>query len=423
MLDVVVVGSGAAGLAAAQELEIQGISYHVLEARSSIGGRAATDVTTLGYPVDLGCHWLHSPGHNPFTKIAADFGVRVKKDGQDHFVIQNGQVLDTGEAEQATQFVEICFARLKDAAALPTDMSVAAFLNEQHSRWWPLFEHCFLGKQAVMPDQASAKDFAAYVWEGGDWPVLDGLGAVVQRHAKHIPVELNSPVVRIHWGGAGVRIDTAKGQIEARGVIVTASTSVLARGKIIFDPPLPEAKRNAIESLPMGSCNKVALRFEKDMFGTRESAMVLPDTAQTKQIELILQPGGHNGVVALISGPCALELGRQGRQAMIDFTLSRLQEIYGSTIRKNVAPEALVMNWDAEDYIGGCWATAIPGAAEARKTLVEPLNKRVYFAGEATSQRYAGDVHGAHFSGIEAARLFAQDHGRVAFDNEQDKAL
>src|SRR5271169_1277728 len=75
--DVVVVGAGAAGLAAARRLGERGLRALVLEARDRIGGRAHTVITATGYPVDLGCGWLHSADRNPWTGIARELGFTV----------------------------------------------------------------------------------------------------------------------------------------------------------------------------------------------------------------------------------------------------------------------------------------------------------------------------------------------------------
>ncbi|HKF72147.1 MAG TPA: FAD-dependent oxidoreductase, partial [Stellaceae bacterium] len=76
-IDVAVVGAGAAGLAAAHRLRERGVSTLVLEARDRLGGRAHTVITDTGYPVDLGCGWLHSADRNPWVPIARALGFEI----------------------------------------------------------------------------------------------------------------------------------------------------------------------------------------------------------------------------------------------------------------------------------------------------------------------------------------------------------
>ncbi len=79
-VDVVVVGAGAAGLAAGRTLERAGVSFRVLEAKDRIGGRAFTDTVTFdGLPFDHGCHWLHSASLNPLREAADRLGFRYRR--------------------------------------------------------------------------------------------------------------------------------------------------------------------------------------------------------------------------------------------------------------------------------------------------------------------------------------------------------
>ena len=70
MYDVVVIGAGSAGLAAARTASEEGLSVVLIEASHRIGGRAFTDTESLGFPFDLGCHWMNSASlnrHSPYT--------------------------------------------------------------------------------------------------------------------------------------------------------------------------------------------------------------------------------------------------------------------------------------------------------------------------------------------------------------------
>ena len=76
--DVVIVGAGAAGIAAARRLETRGLSAMMLEATSRVGGRAWT-CAVAGLPLDVGCGWLHSADRNPWTRIAEAAGFAVDR--------------------------------------------------------------------------------------------------------------------------------------------------------------------------------------------------------------------------------------------------------------------------------------------------------------------------------------------------------
>jgi monoamine oxidase len=266
-----------------------------------------------------------------------------------------------------------------------------------------MFEASFLAKQGVPLNQASALDFARYVWEGDDLPVLDGFGALIARHARGLPVELETPVSRIDWGGKdGITVETPQGPLVARAVIITVSTGVLAAEQIRFDPSLPDWKLQAINDLPLGSCNKVILGFTHDVFGVSD-VMLMPDLGPGQSVECVVREAGRNIVTTMFNGPAAKELAAQGAKASADYALSILAGIFGNDVRKSVTERLVFADWDHDLYVRGCYAAALPGRYFARAELARPVEDRLFFAGEATHDIYMGDIHGAHLSGEAAA--------------------
>jgi len=403
VLDVVIIGAGAAGLAAARRLERARVSYRIVEAKARIGGRAATDLTTLGAPVDLGCHWLHSPKQNPLTPLADRYGFRVKQGPEDLRVTRGGAFATDAEQKECLAYVEECFAAIEAFGGTGRDCTVSE-LFPTRGRWHDLFEAAFVAKQGVPVHLASARDFALYVWEGDDWPVLDGLGALIARHAQGLAVDLDTPVARVAWGGSsGVRLETPRGVLDARVVILTVSTGVLAGEVIRFAPALPEWKRDAIAGFPMGSCNKVAFGFTRNPFGDLDTVLLMPDLGPDRSVEFLLRPSGRDIAVTTFNGPFATELARQGARAMLEIALDELAQTFGSEVKRWVDGRFVVADWDHDPWVQGSYAAARPGCTEARAALARPVEDRVFFAGEATHDRYMGDVHGAHLSGEAAA--------------------
>ena len=96
----------------------------------------------------------------------------------------------------------------------------------------------------------------------------------------------------------------------------------------------------------------------------------------------------------------------EGEQAMIEFALAALADAYGNDIRKHVVKGAAT-NWAAQPLIGGGYSCALPGKAEARRCLAQTGDERLFFAGEAVSLDFYATAHGAHLTGIEAARRAA----------------
>lgn len=413
MLDIVIIGAGAAGLAAARKLETARVSYRVLEAKPHIGGRAVTDTATLGAPVDLGGHWLHSPAHNPLTPLADRYGFHVKHSGEDFRVARSGRLLAGAEAEECLAYIDHCFEKIVAAGNERLDCIVADLFPFE-GEWHGMFEAAFTAKAGISARHASAQDFARYVWEGDDLPMLEGLGALVARHARGIDVQLATPVTRIAWGGAsGVAVDTPQGTLQARAAIVTVSTGVLSNEVIRFDPSLPDWKRAAIDDLPLGNCNKVVLGFARNMFGDLRDVMLMPDLGPERSVELVVREGGRDIVTVMFNGPFAKDLAADGAAASRDYALAVLAGIFGSDVTASARAPFVFADWDHDPWIGGCYAAARLGRADARAVLARAVDDRLFFAGEATHDCYMGDVHGAHLSG-EAAAEAAMAALRVA---------
>lgn len=408
MTDIAIIGAGAAGIAAARHLAALGHDFVLLEAKAHAGGRCVTDHVTLGAPVDLGAHWLHSPARNPLVQIADRFGIRYRQGAQDGRYSRNGTWLDAAESNAGAAYVDACFDRVMAAGKAGRDGAVTdLFAGEedhpQNHPWHDLFLAELQAKQGVAPDQCSILDFARYVWEGDDWPVIDGFGTVLARLAESLPIRYATPVERIDWSGSrDVRLTTAAGTVLARAVILTVSTAILASG-IRFDPMLPDWKEEAIDGLPMGSCNKVALRFAGHVLADCDTSLVLPLRGPSEPVEFMLREGGHEIATCLFNGPFGQALAKAGPAAMADYALERLVEMFGSHLRQALLPGQVTADWDADPFIRGCYAAARPGRADARADLACPVENRLFFAGEATSHDFIGDVHGAWFSGIRAA--------------------
>jgi len=401
--EIVVIGAGAAGIAAGRRLREMQRSCLVLEAAPYAGGRCRTDHGTFGLPVDLGAHWLHSPNLNPLAGLGALSGIRIGQPLETRYAA-GGAWLAAGDTEAAGAYLDACFARI---AAAREDGAVADLFPDTASPWHGAFRAEFTAKQGLAPEHASILDFARYVWEGDDLPVLDGYGTLLARLAADLPIQLNTPARLIDWSGREcIRIATDRGDITARAAIFTVSTHALAGG-MRFAPLLPVWKQEAIAALPMGHCNKLALRFARPVFGDLPACLVLPLGNADESIEFVLREDGQESATCLVNGVLARELAAAGSAVMRDHALTLLVAIFGTDLRQAALNETVFVNWDADPLIGGCYAVARPNQADMRQKLAQSIDQRLFFAGEATSPDFMGDVHGAWLSGIAAAEAAA----------------
>lgn len=399
--DVVVVGAGAAGLAAARTLRARDLGVRVLEAKKRIGGRAWTDTETFGVPLDWGCHWLHSASINPFTTMADEWGCAYRT-GSVRRRVHTGTSWETdAEYEERIRFLRRCWDTVGAAGEAGRDVSVADVTERDH-RWTPVFDFWVTVTSGFEPQYVSTLDLARYRDTGENWPLEDGYGALVARLGEGLDITLGTRVHRIDWAGPRVRVHTSRGVLDAAAVIVTVSSGVLASGDIRFDPPLPAWKLAAIEAVPLGQANKIAFQLPGNPLGLPAHGHALPGGTAPATAAFQVRPFGRDLLVGYVGGYFCLELERAGEEAMIAFGLERLVEVFGSDVRRHVT-RAACSHWGTDADIRGGYSCAPPGAADRRTDMATPLAERVYFAGEACSADFFSTAHGAYLSGIAGA--------------------
>lgn len=421
LFDAVVIGAGAAGLAAGARLHRAGARVAVLEAAGRIGGRAFTDTASFGVPWDRGCHWLHSASVNPLRKLADELGFAYMQRG-------SRQARDThlgtrwaSEDERNAVWLAIrdAFDAVKQAGDEGRDIAASEAMDLT-TPWLRLTRHWLSLMSAADPERISTLDFAAYADTGENHPVQKGYGALVaavaHAAAPDLAVTLDCPVTRIDWSGAGVALETPRGTVKASHAILAVPTSVIANGRIDFAPALPVELAEAFAALPLGAAEKVAFQFDRDVFGVAPTSYCdtidLHDATRVP-INFTLNPFGHAMAIGHLAGDNAAELVAAGPAAMADFGLSALVDAFGSDLRARVTGTATTA-WIADPLIGGAYSCALPGLAHMRARLSDSLDGKVLFAGEAVSAAAYSTAHGAHLTGIAAAERVLAALGRAA---------
>jgi monoamine oxidase len=406
-VDLVIVGAGAAGLAAAKAAQARGLSFHLIEASHRIGGRAYTEEVAPGMPMDLGCHWMHSASLNPFVAIADRFGFQYRRDGAWRMNgFAGSRRLTEAEHAEIHRGMAANYAAIAAAAERGEDVAVSDVIDLDNP-WAALHAYWFSLGTSNDVDQISTVDIASYNDTDENWPLREGYGALVARWGAEIPVTLNAPAERIRWGSGVVVVETAKGSVVGKRLLLTVSTNLLASGRIRFDPPLPEWKRAAARDLPLGVHNRIGIMLNRDPFGpdapTSATILVDDDVPMATQ----LRPFGFNYVVGVTGGRHGAWLERAGAAASVDYLTERLVAAFGSDIRSALSTRSIVTAWAGDPWTLGSYSAALPGASHQRQELARPIDGILFFAGEACSREFAGTCHGAYLSGVAAVEAMS----------------
>lgn len=401
-IDVAVIGAGAAGLSASRRLAAAGVAVAVLEARDRIGGRAHT-VRREGFGLDLGCGWLHSADANVLAAMARAAGFPIDETPPPW----RGQAFNLGlTPDEQTGFGE-AWAAFEDRVARAAEGGQdrpASDLFLPDERWTARMNAISGALNGTGFTQVSTLDHAAYSDTGVNWRMVEGYGTLVAALGEAAPVVLNCPVERINRSGPVLKIDTARGRIDARAVIVTLPTSVLASEAVRFDPPLPDLAE-AAAGAPLGLATKLfmAVMGAAD-FPPDSQLWGRTDTAQTGGYHL--RPFGRPMIEAYFGGDLARGLEGEGEAAVLDFAVTELSDLLGSGMRRRLQPLATSM-WGIDPFSLGAYSHVVPGQGDpdtgARARLARPVEDRIFIAGEATSSTAFGTAHGAWAEGERAA--------------------
>lgn len=394
---IVIIGGGAAGLAAAHRLHDANIDCLLIEARSRLGGRAWT-VTEQGQTLDLGAGWLHSAERNPWSDIARQQGRGIDRTPPPW---ERLSLEDRFPAADQRDFFKAQHAfdrRLEAEAEHGADRPAAAFL-EPGCRWNPLIDAVSTYYSGVELERLSALDLARYREDNTNWRVVSGLGATIAAYGARLPAVLDCAVRRIDHSGKRLAIDTDKGTIRADRAIVTLPTPAIAEPSQ-FSPELPD-KIEAAVGLPMGLADKLFLSLE----GAEEqpaNSRVFGATDRVATGSYNLRPFGSPFIEAYLGGALAWRLESEGEAAFFDFAAEQLAHIFGSSFARRIKL-LKVHRWGADPFARGSYSYATPGNADCRAALAAPVDDRLFFAGEACSLRDFSTVHGAFATGVAAA--------------------
>ena len=418
-VDIAIVGAGAAGIAAARKVASAGRRFALIEAADHIGGRCITDTQTFGVPFDRGAHWIHMPDINPVAKLAAQTGLDIypAPPGQKMRIVR--RYAREGEMEDYLAAQVRANRAIAEAARGKTDVSCAEALPKDLGDWRATIEFV-LGPFGCAKDLSavSAMDFARSAERDVDAFCRQGYGALIAKLGAGLQVELSAPVTRIDLGvRGGVEIETAGGRIAARGVIVTVSTGVLAAAKIRFAPELPRRQIEAVNSLSLGSYDRIVLELPGNPLGLDRDDLVLEKSDSVRTAAMLGNISGSSLVMIDVAGKFGRDLAAQGAKAMTAFALDWLGGLYGSDLRKAVK-RAFATRWNSEPWVLGAFSAAAPGGQPARRTLMEPVRDRLWFAGEAVHETLWGTVGGAWESGERAADAALKKLGFVAAPRE-----
>lgn len=437
---VLIIGAGAAGLAAASDLARAGLQVTVVEARDRIGGRVHTiHDESFNLPIELGAEFVHGK-HPALFKLLESSRTAFFDVTERHWYFENGVLISSHDfCNKLTSLFDLMskhkpdqtFAKFLDS--LPDDhettraKAVATrFVQGFHAA--DIRRAGVHGLIAANQAQDEVGGYQSYRVVAGYASVLQRLNEDAKQHGA--VVHLNTVLREIHWSENSIEATCLSGGLSgerkqgfaASRAVITLPLGVLqqksrARGAVLFVPTLPEEKHNAIRDIPMGHVMRIVLVFRARFWegldipgaGAQEDLSQLgflhyPEAAVPTWWSLL--PLHAPVLVGWAGGPGAEEFADMSDAERVSQALRSLKKIFGvseTSLRKTLL-HSYLRDWNADPFSRGAYAYLPVHGLESQQELARPVQNTIFFAGEATSVGHIGTVHGAIESGQRAAK-------------------
>jgi monoamine oxidase len=417
--DVIIVGAGAAGLAAARQLSSSGQKVLILEARDRIGGRIHTlHDPKFALPIELGAEFVHGVPKETWDIIRAA-PLLVADTAEQHWQFRDGKLNQNNDLWEKMQVVMKRLDLIGDR-----DISFSQFIKEycqgEELREGAEQAIAFVqGFDASYADRISAQavksenESTFSEDESRQFRMLSGYDGLLRWLAAGVKIHLNTAVRKIEWSRGKVRLIAPEKEFTATRAIITLPLSLLQVmppevGAVEFHPELPE-KRDAAKRLAMGGVVKILLRF-REPFWENDKRLIDMSFIHSRELYFptwwTFLPARTPALTGWAGGPAADRLTGKGDAFAVSKALDTLSTIFNlpKTRLEELLESHHVSDWPADVFARGAYSYTPVGGLDAMEKLAEPVNDTLFFAGEATHfEGQAGTVAGAIASGYRAA--------------------
>ena len=417
-VDVIIIGAGIAGLAAATELQQQGYKTLILEARDRLGGRIWTNSSLDQIPLDLGASWIHGTKGNPLSDLVKKFNLKTLPTNYASLSLYDSKGKSISEVKYKTmesRFEQVMSA-VEKLGESPLNISLQAAIDKVTAKLQlspsALTElNYFINSQIEHEFAADAASLPLQTWDegksqrGNDVVFPKGYSQIITNLGANLRIETNQIVSEIKYGATGVEVKTNQGVFLSDRLIITLPLGVLKSEAVKFMPPLPPQKLRAIKNLGVGVLNKLCLQFPEKFWDDEELlgyiSAIKGEWAEFLNIDHYTKQPILMGFNA---GSYGTQLEMRSDQEIVNSALVVLRKIYGNFPN----PKGfLATRWRSDPFAKGSYSFNSPNAGD-RQALAKPMSDRLFWAGEATSTDYPATVHGALISGRQAAKLITK---------------
>jgi monoamine oxidase len=416
MKDVLVMGAGMAGMAAARELKNAGLSVKVLEARDHIGGRVHSIRDFCSEPVEAGAEFIHGIEAVTFPDVKdAGFSVRPCP-------LIRHSMFNLGGGTRWLPFILLhpgtwpTFTIMYRLKRLKEDLSARQFIERQgyKGRARLLASMTCTAHLPGTLDEVGLlglrEDGVLHIEEVLNHRIAEGYDGLIAHIGKGVEVELGVVIEKVKWDAGGVVV-TARGGREyaARAAVCALPLGVLKSGTVTFDPALPESKQKAMKNLHVGPVSKVLLKF-KERFWPHWLAILGCGSGPVTLYWPVFYNRGKSVddkdpvLSAYATGPRAAALAKMSDDEAADACVKDLKRLFPKANLDGALVAYRKIDWSADPFAFGGYSCVLPGGTGSRPLLAAADTGALFWAGSATQiSPIAEIVESAFVSGRRAA--------------------
>lgn len=432
--DVIIIGAGAAGLAAGRALSGAGKRVCILEARDRIGGRVSTlHLPDLPLPIELGAEFIHGEDASTFSIVDAARLTAMElpdshwwsRDGAWEQVEDFWGLIDDLRVKIGARKRDLSFADfLRSRRGITPRMRELAcgFVEGYHAADADRMSTLALRMADQEQEQESGTGNRQFRLAGGQDALLAWLHSGLD--PERVELRLGTVATHIQWAPRAVTVECrprharVTERIRASAVLISIPIGVWKaprdqEGAIRFDPPLRE-KEDALAKIEAGHVVKIAFRFRErfwddpDFLKQRGASSInfLHGGDRFMPTWWTSAPARSPILTGWAGGPAADALLAEGPDVMTDRALDAMANAWCVPRRRldSLLEGTFTHDWQRDPYSRCAYSYAGVGGSGAADALAKPLRGTLFFAGEATSSDETGTVAGAVESGRRAAR-------------------
>lgn len=418
--EVIVIGAGIAGLAAARKLSKEGFQVTVLEARNRVGGRIWTD-NSMGLPIEMGAGFIEGKD-NPILKLIHQFKLSPKEFPMDDLELfdSKGNTIDNVDNERLQKLYNIFLKKLhlmKNSLSKEKSMQEAkdiilsemVFSETERDSLNLAISSNLENKYGTNLKNISLHYSDEKKFSTDSISILtDGFSQVINNLSQELNIKTSHIVSKIEYDKK-VKITTNHGEFTSDYVLVTVPLGVLKKKKIEFIPELPENKKIAIQNLGFGTINKVFFKFPQKFWSSDSKRFRLISQTKKGFLEFWNVNSSNDAPIlsTILSGDQAISLETRNKKEIISESMYGLRKIFGAKTQTPI--EIQVSKWNSDPFSFGTNSyLAVHSKPESYNAMSEPIHDLVFFAGEGTSLTDSNSLQGAFLSGErEANRIIS----------------